>query len=92
MPGEQERCRRRFRWWPAQGSKTIVAHAELEPSEIQDLGDLMPKLLEIKNKSGSPACVRVQIEFGDGMTEPNAESKAAVNKLLETIKVGFTLQ
>lgn len=77
---------------PAPGSKTLVAHAELEPSEIQDLGDLMPQLLEIKNKSGSPLVFRVQLEFGDGVTEPNAESKAAINKLLETLKDGFMLQ
>jgi len=77
---------------PASGSKTLVAHAELEPSEIQDLGDLIPQLLEIKNKSGSPLVFRVQIEFGDGVTEPNAESKDAINDLLESLKKGFHLQ
>jgi hypothetical protein len=36
------------------GSKKMVARSELKPSEIQDLGDVMPKLLEIKNKANIP--------------------------------------
>lgn len=77
---------------PTPGSKTLVAQAALEPSEIQDLGDIMPQLLEIKNKSGSPLVFRVQIEFGDGESEPNAESKAAINSQLGSLKEGFQLQ
>lgn len=73
-------------------TNTVVAQSELEPSDIQDLGDIIPQLLEIKNKSGLPLVFRVQIEFGDGKSEPNADSVAAINKLLEDLKDGFHLQ
>lgn len=77
---------------PAPGSKTLVAHAELEPSEIQDLGDLMPQLLEIKNKSGSPLVFRVQIEFGDGVESPKPELTAQINALLAQLTPDLTLE
>ena len=73
-------------------SKALYADAELEPSDIQDLGDIIPQLREIKNKSGSPLVFRVQIEFGDGETPPTPESIAAINTLLEDLKEGFSLQ
>lgn len=73
-------------------SKSLYADAELEPSDIQDLGDIIPQLLEIKNKAGSPLVFRVQIEFGDGETPPTPESTAAINTLLEDLKEGFSLQ
>jgi hypothetical protein len=53
------------------GTKTLVAQATLEPSEIQDLGDLIPQLLEIKNNANAPLVFRVQIEFGDGSQKPD---------------------
>ncbi|MEZ6125790.1 MAG: hypothetical protein R3C49_21820 [Planctomycetaceae bacterium] len=73
-------------------SKALFAEAELEPADIQDLGDIIPQLLEIKNKSGSPLVFRVQIEFGDGATPLNPESTAAINSLLEDLRGGFSLQ
>lgn len=77
---------------PSVGSKTLVARAELEPVEVQDLADLIPQLLEIKNKANAPLVFRVQIEFGDGMSKPDAESAAAINKLLGSLKDGFKLE
>jgi hypothetical protein len=63
-----------------------------EPSKIQDLGDLIPQLLEIKNKANAPLAFRVQIEFGDGTSKPADEYMAAINGLLSGLKDGFALQ
>ncbi len=79
--------------WTGTGtaSKKLVAQGDLEPSEIQDLGDLIPELLEIKNNANTPLVFRVQIEFGNGESTPDAESASAINKLLESLKDGFAL-
>lgn len=73
------------------GTKTLVAQATLEPSEIQDLGDIIPQLLEIKNKANAPLVFRVQIEFGDGVQKPDAQCTKEVNELLEGLKPGLRL-
>lgn len=80
--------------WTGTGaaSKKLVAQADLEPSEVQDLGDLVPELLELKNKSNVPLTFRVRIEVGDGEKAPNAETANAISKLLEKLKDGFMLQ
>jgi len=80
-----------FSGGPAAGSKTLVAQAELEPSEVQDLGDLIPQLLEIKNKSNMPLVFRVRVEFGDGVQTPTPEFVAKINALLEGLKENFKL-
>jgi len=41
----------------------VAANAELEPSQIQDLGDVMPKLLEVKAKSNTPIRFHIRIEL-----------------------------
>lgn len=73
-------------------TNTVVAQAELEPGEVQDLGDLVPQLLEIKNRTNAPLVFRVEIEFGDGQTPPDADSIAAINALIEELKPGFSLE
>lgn len=73
-------------------SKKLVTQAELEPSEVQDLADLIPQLLEIKNKANAPLVFRVQIEFGDGVQKPDAQHTAAMNELLEGLKPGLRIE
>jgi hypothetical protein len=73
-------------------SKRLVAQADLEPSEIQDLADLIPQLLEIKSKANTPLAFRVRVEVGDGESDPDAESTHAISKLLEGIRDDFKLQ
>jgi hypothetical protein len=73
-------------------SKRLVAEAELEPSGIQDLADLIPELLEIKNRFGTPVSFRVRIEFGDGKESPRLEATGKMNELLENLKDGFSLR
>ncbi len=72
--------------------KKLVASASLEPSEIQDLADAMPKLLDIKAKSKVPISFTVRIELGDGVELPAGEIAAQVNTVLEAIKEGFHAQ
>jgi hypothetical protein len=73
-------------------SDILVARSELKPSEIQDLGDIMPKLLEIKNKANIPLAFRVQIELEDGQTQPDDETLQSMNLLLGDVSDGFQLE
>ena len=77
---------------PATPSTCLVAHAELEPSQIQDLAEIIPNLLELKAKFTLPLTFRVQIELGDGKERPSEEAAQEINKLLKELKDGFELQ
>jgi hypothetical protein len=77
---------------PATPAKCLVAHAELEPSEIQDLAEIIPNLLELKAKFNTPLKFRVQIELGDGKEKPSEETAKEINKLLKELKDGFELR
>ena len=70
----------------------LVGTAPFEPAEIQDLGDVMPKLLDLKAKSKVPFQFHVRIEFGDGTNQPQASLVEQLNKILATIKDGFQVQ
>ena len=72
--------------------KTLVAVADLEPSQVQDLGDIMPKLLEVKTKANTPIRFQIRIEMGDGRTMPSAETAQKANAILKGIKEGLQLQ
>jgi hypothetical protein len=67
------------------GSKILVAHSELTPSEIQDLGDIIPQLLEIKNKANMPIKIHIQIELGDGERMPDKKIICTLNQLLSNV-------
>lgn len=69
----------------------LVASAELEPVQIQDLGDIIPRLLDIKAKANIPLRFRVRIEMGDGKTLPSENVSKEVNTLLKNVKEGFEL-
>ncbi len=77
---------------PATPSKCLVAHAELAPSEIQDLAEIIPNLLELKAKFNIPLKFLVQIELGDGKERPSEETAKEINKLLKELKDGFEFQ
>jgi hypothetical protein len=70
----------------------LVAESELEPSEMQDLADIVPKLLEVKAKANAPLRFHVRIEMGDGKTLPSAEAAKEVNKLLKGVKDDLELK
>jgi hypothetical protein len=77
---------------PDPNLNVLIARSELKPAEIQDLGDIMPKLLEMKNKANIPLAFRVQIELGDGQTQPDDETVKSMNLLLGDIKDSFQLE
>lgn len=77
---------------PATPSKCLVAHAELEPSEIQDLAEIIPSLLKLKAKFNTPLKFQVQIELGDGKEKPSEETAKEINKLLTDLKADFKLE
>ncbi|MBI5116394.1 DUF499 domain-containing protein [Candidatus Poribacteria bacterium] len=74
------------------GAGVLVADAELEPAQIQDLGDIVPKLLDIKAKTNVPIKFSVRIEMGDGKELPPQDATKEINKLLKEIKEDFRLQ
>ena len=73
-------------------SECLVAHGELEPSEVQDLAELIPRLLELKAKFSIPLRFRVQIELGDGKETPSEEMVKEINNLLKELKDGFEFE
>lgn len=70
----------------------LIASAELEPSQIQELGEIMPDLLKIKAKANTPIRFRVDIEVGGGETPPSKETTNAFNKALKKVKEDFQLR
>ena len=73
-------------------SGILAAEAELEPAQIQDFGDIMPKLLDIKAKANVPLHFHLRIELGDEKTKPAVEISKAINSLLNNVKEGFELK
>jgi len=72
--------------------KLLVASVDLEPSEIQELGDVVPKLLKLKARTNIPFRFHVRIEMGDGKTLPPAELAKEANAILEAVKEGLRLR
>ena len=73
-------------------STILVASADFEPSEIQDLADLVPKLLEFRAKAKVPLQFHVRLEVGDGAQKPSPTTAADLNKLLDGLKDGFKVE
>lgn len=67
------------------------AEAELEPSEVQDIGDAIPQLLAIKSKSGCPITFKVHITVGDADNAPDEATIAEINQVLDDLRSGFQL-
>lgn len=70
----------------------LTATAALEPSEIQDLAEAVPRLLELKAKSKTPITFTVRIEVGNGEQTPASDVAEQVNEVLQGIKDGFALR
>ena len=68
-----------------------VGKADLEPSEVQDLADVIPQLLELKNKYGTPIQFSIRIECGDGTNLPKDAVVDEINKILLQIKKGLKI-
>ncbi|MBF0296601.1 MAG: ATP-binding protein [Magnetococcales bacterium] len=73
-------------------SKSRIAKTDLEPSEIQDLADILPQLLAIKAQANIPMRFSLEIELGNDKKAPPEERVREINKILEGFKKGFFLQ
>jgi len=56
------------------------------------LGDIMPKLLDVKAKANVPVRFHVRIEVGDGEQVPPENVTNEFNKLLKDIKGELRLE
>ena len=70
----------------------LVADDELSPDQVMDLGDIMPRLLDIKARANVPLRFHLRIELGDGKKKPTDEISKAVNALLNNVKEGFEVK
>src|SRR5574341_1087083 len=70
----------------------LVASAELSPSQVQDLGDIVPKLLEVKTKAGTLIRFHIRIEVGDGKARPAEQVAREINALLQRISESLDLR
>jgi len=68
-----------------------AAAADFEPSQIQDLGELIPELLQVKAKSNIPMKFHVRLEIGDGDTPPSEDVVKKINDLLQELDPGFRI-
>lgn len=66
-----------------------VAEADFEPSHIQDLGDAVPRLLDIKARTNVSLRFHVRLEIGDGVTALDPKVVEDVNRALEGLGGSF---
>jgi hypothetical protein len=70
----------------------VIASAKLEGSEVQNLGDVVNELLEIRTKHSTAISFHVRVELGDGKSPPPPEAIQKVNALLKTVKGDMQLK
>jgi hypothetical protein len=68
-----------------------AAAADFEPSQIQDLGELIPELLKVKAKSNIPMKFHVRLEIGDGDTPLSEDVVKKINDLLQELDSSFRI-
>ena len=69
----------------------LVASADFEPSEIQNLAEAMPQLLDVKAKANVSVKFHVRIEVGDGRETPSQETADKINAALKDVRDGLRL-
>ena len=69
-----------------------VAAADFEPSQMQDMGDLIPALLEIKAKANVAMTFHVRFELGDGTKPPSDEIISDINSVLKDLDGDFQVR
>ena len=70
------------------GSAAPVAEAEFDAAEMQDLGDAVPALLDVKARFDVSLKFQVRLTLGDG-EQPSQELIDAINKALADTKLEF---
>ena len=64
----------------------VRAVSQLEAFELQELGEAVATLLEIKNKCDAPLTFSIQIDFGDAQHKPSPEIVTEMNLELAKIR------
>lgn len=77
---------------PKVNPNVVMASAKLEGSEVQNLGDVVNDLLEIRTKHSTAISFHVRVELGDGKNPPTPEAIQKVNALLKTVKGDLQLK
>ena len=88
----RELLRKMDAYWRAANYLSVghrFAAGDFDPPGIQDLADLVPKLLEAKAKSNVAMKFHVRLELGDGSTPPSDAIVKDVNTILESLGDGF---
>ena len=70
----------------------FLAEAELEPNQIQDLGEVIPELLKLKAKANLNVKFRIRLEVGNEAQPPDQAVIDQINELLEGVQGGFGLK
>jgi hypothetical protein len=69
----------------------LITESELDSHEIQNLGDNVAKLFEIKAKRSTPIKISIRVEIGDGKTQPQPQVVEEFNKVLQNVKDGLKI-
>lgn len=69
-----------------------MAEALFSAHQIQDLGDVVAKLTEIKTKYNTDVRFYVRIELGDGEKTPPLEALQKVNAILKDLKADMQVK
>ncbi len=77
---------------PIRDSNIAFAETELKSGEIQDLGDEIPRLLDIKAKKNVPLKFIVRLECGDNKQKPDPETIAELNQVLKNVNEDLKLK
>jgi len=77
---------------PVPSPGLLVAEADLNSHEIQNLGDNVARLFEIKAKRSTPIKISIRIEVGDGSTPPQPTAVEEFNKVLQNVKEDMKLK
>ncbi len=73
----------------APASGTRIASGHFEPSQIQDLAELIPSLLSVSAKAGVTLKFHVQLEIGESRQPSSDDAIKALNKVLEQVGENF---
>ena len=69
-----------------------VAKGDFEASQMQDLADAIPDLVDFKAKNNITMKFIVRLEIGSGSTPPSDELVAEINKMLKDCGDGFRVE
>ena len=73
-------------------TKYKIAEAEIDPHALQDLGDMIPRILDIKAKANIPVRFVLRVEVGDGESPPPDSVTEELNAVLKDISEELGLQ